>query len=134
MEKSRWIAVVLLFLVFGCAGIQAGKKVTLFDDTARAYLRAIRWGDYEIAYAFKNPQNIDNKPPDFEDLHQIRVTAYNVKQTILSEDKSTILRVVDFQYYRISNVTVKNLVDLQKWEYNEEANRWYLTSEFPNFK
>jgi hypothetical protein len=134
MEKSRWIAVVLLFLVFGCAGIQTGKKVTLFDDTARAYLRAIRWGDYEIAYAFKNPQNIDNKPPDFEDLHQIRVTAYNVKQTILSEDKSTILRVVDFQYYRISNVTVKNLVDLQKWEYNEEANRWYLTSEFPNFK
>jgi hypothetical protein len=134
MEKSRWIAVVLLFLIFGCAGIQTGKKVTLFDDTARAYLRAIRWGDYEIAYAFKNPQNIDNKPPDFEDLHQIRVTAYNVKQTILSEDKSTILRVVDFQYYRISNVTVKNLVDLQKWEYNEEANRWYLTSEFPNFK
>jgi len=134
MDKLKWIACVLLFLIFGCAGIQTGKKMTLFDDTARAYLRAIRWGDYETAYAFKNPQDIDNKMPDFEDMRQIRVTAYNVKQTILSEDKSTILRIVDFQYYRISNVTVKNLIDRQKWEYNEEANRWYLTSEFPDFK
>ena len=134
MDKLKWIALVLVFLIFGCAGIQTGKKMTLFDDTGRAYLRAIRWGDYETAYAFRNIQGTDNKMPDFQDLRQIRVTAYNVKQTILSEDKSTILRIVDFQYYRITNVTVKNLIDNQKWEYDEEANRWYLTSELPDFK
>jgi hypothetical protein len=134
MDKLKWIAVILLFLISGCAGLQTGKRMTLFDDTARAYLRAIRWGDYETAYAFKNPPDLDNKIPDFKDLRQVRVTAYNVKQTILSEDKSTILRIVELQYYRISNVTVKNLIDRQKWEYNEEANRWYLTSEFPDFK
>jgi hypothetical protein len=108
--------------------------MTLFDDTARAYLRALRWGDYEVAYAFKNSSGTDNKPPDFEDLRQIRVTAYDVKQTILSEDQSTIVRLVDFQYYRITNVTVKNLIDRQIWEYDKEANRWYLTSDLPDFK
>jgi hypothetical protein len=134
MDKLRCIAIILAFLIFGCAGIQTGKKMTLFDDTARAYLRAIRWGDYETAYAFKNLQDTDDKMPDFENLRQIRVTAFNVKQTILSEDKSTIVRIVDFQYYRISNVTVKNLIDRQRWEYDQEANRWYLTSDLPEFK
>ena len=134
MDKLKWIAFVLVFLIIGCAGIQTGKRLTLFDDTARAYLRAIRWGDYESAYAFRNLEGADDKVPDFEDLRQIRVTAYDVKQTILTENKSTILRIVDFQYYRISNVTVKNLIDRQKWEYDEKANRWYLTSGLPDFK
>jgi hypothetical protein len=134
MDKLKCVACVVLLLTLGCAGIQTGKRMTLFDDTARAYLRSIRWGDYEAAYAFKNPRGLDSKMPNFEDLHQIRVTDYNVKQTILSEDKSTILRIVDFQYYRISNVTVKNLIDRQKWEYDPEANRWYLTSDLPDFK
>ncbi|MEJ2099917.1 MAG: hypothetical protein P8X68_08060 [Desulfobacterales bacterium] len=134
MNKLKCVVCVVLFLTLGCAGIQTGKRMTLFDDTARAYLRSIRWGDYEAAYAFKNPQTIDRKMPDFEDLRQIRVTAYNVKQTILSEDKTTILRIVDFQYYRTSNVTVKNLIDRQKWEYDPEENRWYLTSGLPDFE
>lgn len=134
MDKLKWIALVLVFLIFGCAGIQTGKKMTLFDETARAYLRALRWGDYETAYAFKNLKSTDDKMPDFENLQQIRVTAYNVKQTILSEDKTAILRIVDFQYYRTSDVTVKNFIDYQKWEYDEKENRWYLISELPEFK
>jgi hypothetical protein len=134
MYPTKWIACVLVFLILGCAGMQTGKKMTLFDDTRRAYLQALRWGDYEAAYAFKNLQGADNQKPDFEDLHRIRVTAFSVKQTIVSEDKSTIVSIVDFQYYRITNVTVKNLIDQQKWEYNEEANRWYLTSGLPAFK
>jgi hypothetical protein len=134
MDKLKFGALVLFFLICGCASIETGKKMTLFDDTARTYLNAMRWGDYETAYAFKKLQGSDDKMPNFEDLNQIRVTAYTVKQTILSEDKSTILRIVDFQYYRISNVTVKNLIDRQKWEYNEKDNRWYLTSAFPDFK
>jgi hypothetical protein len=134
MDKLKFSALVLFILIFGCASIQTGKKMTLFDETARAYLQAMRWGDYETAYAFKKLPDPNDKMPDFQDLNQIRVTAYNVKQTILSEDKSTIVRIVDFQYYRISNVTVKNLIDRQKWEYDGEANRWYLTSEFPDFK
>ena len=134
MDQLKWIAFALIFLILGCAGIQTGEKMALFDDTARAYLRAIRWGDYGAANAFKKSQSPDDKIADFEDLGQIRVTAFNVKETIVSEDKSTIVRMVDFQYYRITNVTVKNLIDRQKWEYDEEANRWYLTSGLPDFK
>ena len=134
MHLSKWIAFVLAFLILGCASIKTGERMTLFDDTARAYLRAIRWGDYQSADAFKKMQGPDSEITDFENLRQIRVTAYTVLKTILSEDKSTIVRVVNFQYYRITDAMVKNLIDRQRWEYDEEANRWFLMSGLPDFK
>jgi hypothetical protein len=45
-----------------------------------------------------------------------------------------VMQIVDFQYYRMSNVTVRTITDGQKWEYDEEKERWYLLSELPNFE
>ena len=55
------------------------------------------------------------------------------KQTIISEDQSKIIQIVDFQYYRLTDVTVKTLIDRQKWEYDEEQGRWFLQSDLPAF-
>jgi hypothetical protein len=134
MDKFKLAICVFVLLIFGCAGIKTGEKLTLFDETSRAYGRAIRWGDYQAAYAFKKLSDTDVKLPDFEDLRQIKVTSYKVKQTIISESKSKILRLVDIQYYKMNNVTVITLKDREIWEYNEEKERWYLTSELPDFK
>ena len=134
MNPPKWVACVWVVLIFGCAGLKTGEKMTLFDDTARAYLRTIRWGDYESANAFKKMQSPGNKTTDFENLRQIRVTDYHILKTILAEDKSSILRIVNFQYYRVTEAKVKNLIDRQSWEYDEEANRWFLMSGLPDFK
>jgi hypothetical protein len=134
MDKFKLAICVFVLLIFGCAGIKTGERLTLFDETSRAYGRAIRWGDYQAAYAFKKLSDTDVKLPDFEDLRQIRVTSYKVKQTIISESKSKILRLVDIQYYKMNDVTVKTLKDREIWEYNAEKERWYLTSELPDFK
>ena len=65
----------------------------------------------------------------------ILVTSYKVKKTIVDpESFSKVLRIVDIQYYRMNNVTVKTLVDRQKWEYDKEKDRWYLLSELPAFE
>jgi hypothetical protein len=107
----------------------------LFDDTSKSYDLAIRWGEYEEAFAFKKLSDKDDKLPDFAEYRQIRVTSYKVKKTIVDEESfSKIFRIVDIQYYRMSNVTVKNLIDQQKWEYNEKLDRWYLMSDLPVFE
>ena len=135
MGNLKWIVFVLVLFIFGCAEVQKREKMSLFDDTTRAYDVAIRWGDYEDAHAFKKLSDRDNKLPDFEKYRQIRVTSYKVKKTILDpESLSKVLRIVDIQYYRMDNVTVKTLVDRQKWEYDEEKDRWYLISELPVFE
>jgi hypothetical protein len=127
--------VVLTLFLMGCAGLDIGKENwKKFEDTSRAYLMALRWGEYETAYGFKRPPNIDDEMPDFPNLRDVRVTFHRVKQTIISEDQMTVNQIVDFQYYRMRNVTVKTITDRQLWEYDEEKERWYLVSDFPDFE
>lgn len=134
MGKLKCTVFVLVLMIFGCAQIKTGQQMTLFDETSRAYDRAIRWGEYEEAFAYRKLSEQDDKLPDFAEYRQIRVTSYKVKKTIVDEESfSKVLRIVDIQYYRMSNVTVKNFIDRQKWEYNEEQDRWYLMSELPVF-
>jgi len=138
MGKLKYSALFLVLLTFGCAGLQLQterKKMALFDKTTKAYDLAIRWAQYEDAFAFKKSPGQDDVLPDFEDYRQVRVTALKVKQTIIDKESlAKVLRIVDIQYYRMSNVSVKNLQNQQKWEYNEDDNRWYLISELPDFE
>lgn len=135
MGKIKDTLFVVVLLIFGCAGIKTGQQMALFDETSRAYDRAIRWGEYEEAYAYKQLSDQDDPLPDFAKYRQIRVTSYKVKKTMVDKDSlSKVLRVVDIQYYRMSNVTVKTFIDHQRWEYNEEKKRWYLMSELPAFE
>ena len=134
MGKLKNTVCVLILLIVGCAGIESRKQMSSFDKTTRAYGRAIRWGQYEEAFAFKRLADKDDNLADFAKYRQIRVTSYKIKKTRISEDFSKVLQIVDIQYYRMSNVTVKNYIDRQKWEYSEEEERWYLTSELPDFE
>jgi hypothetical protein len=134
MGKLKCTVFVLVLLIVGCAGIETRKQMSLFDETSRAYGRAIRWGQFEEAFAFIRLADKDDNLPDFAEYRQIRVTSYKIKKTRIAEDFSKVLQTVDIQYYRMSNVTVKNFIDRQKWEYNEEEDRWYLTSELPDFE
>ena len=135
MSKFKWVVFVLVLLVAGCAKMEINKQMTLYDETTRAYDRAFRWGEYEEAFSYKKLSDQDNKLPDFADYRQIRITAYKVKKTIVDEQGfAKVVRIVDIQYYRMNNVTVKTFVDRQKWEYNEEMDRWYLMSDLPAFE
>jgi hypothetical protein len=133
MSKIAVKGVVFVMLILGCASMKTGEKMSQFDETSRAYIRAIRWGDYEGAYTFKKLTDREVVLPDFEDYRSVKVTNYKVKQTIISEDQSTIIQIIDFQYYRLTDVTVKTLIDRQKWEYDEEQERWFLHSDLPAF-
>jgi hypothetical protein len=127
--------VVLMLLLMGCASLGDEKENwEKFDQTSRSYLLALRWGEYEAAYGFKKLPGVNEKLPDFEDLKDVKVTFYRVKQSIISEDEMIVLQIVDLQYYRMRNVTVKTITDTQKWEYDQEKERWYLVSELPNFE
>ncbi len=88
-----------------------------------------------MAFALKKSSDPNNKLPDFEDYRQVRVTNYKVKKTIIDQESfSKVLRFVDIQYYRMSNVTVNNFTNRQQWEYSEEEDRWHLISELPDFE
>jgi len=135
MNRFQFCAIALVLLMTGCAGMNMDKEGwKKFDETSRSYLLALRWGEYEAAYGFKRLPSVNDKLPDFNDLKDVRVTSYRVKQTIISEDKMMVMQIVDFQYYRMRNVTVRSVIDSERWEYDKEKKRWYLISDLPNFE
>jgi hypothetical protein len=135
MVKFMVKFVVLMLLLMGCAGLaKEEENWRKFDQTSKAYLLALRWGEYEAAYGFRRPPNINDEKPDFQDLSDVRVTSYKVKQTIILENKIIVIQLVDFQYYRMRNVTVRTITDRQKWEYDEEKEKWHLISDLPHFE
>jgi len=134
MNRTKAGLAVFALLIIGCATIETGNRMSLFDDTTRAYDNTLRWGSYEEAYGFKKLSDGDTNLPDFDRYRQIRMTDYIVKQTIVSEDKSKVIRFIDIQYYQTRDVTVRIASDRQIWEYNDQEDRWYLVSDLPDFK
>ena len=127
--------VVLMLMLMGCAGLDMEKENwKKFDQTSNGYLLSYRWGDYDLIPGFRKPPDINEQAPDVQDLSDLRVTSYRVKQTIMSEDQTMVIQVVDFEYYRTRDVTLRNLTDRQRWEYDKEKERWYLTSDLPKFE
>jgi hypothetical protein len=54
----KWV--VFILLIMGCASLADEKENWMkFDETSRAYLLALRWGEFEAAYGFKRPPGID---------------------------------------------------------------------------
>ena len=138
IEMIKFIAksVAVILLVMGCASLDKDEKENWekFDETSRAYLIAIRWGEFEAAYGFKRIPDINTEVPDFQDMRDIKVTSYRVKQTMISEDEMIVIQLVDIQYYRMRDVTVRTITDHQRWEFDREKKRWYLLSDLPNFE
>ncbi|MGD9080825.1 MAG: hypothetical protein PVG96_15870 [Desulfobacterales bacterium] len=135
MIKFMVKIIVPILLLMGCAGLEMEKENwKKFDQTSNAYLLSYRWGDYDVVYGFKKPPNINEQAPEVQDLSDLRVTSYKVKQTVMSKDEKIVIQIVDFEYYRTRDVTLRSLTDHQKWEYDEEKERWYLTSDMPHFE
>lgn len=134
MKRPGASLAIFLLLIVGCATIETGNRMSLFDDTSRAYDSTIRWGSYEDAYGFKKLADSEADFPDFDQYRQIRITDYVPRKTIVSTDKSKVIRFVDIQYYRTRDVTIRVITDRQIWEYDDEADRWFLISNLPDLK
>ena len=88
MGKLKVTMLVMLLLIAGCAGLAGYNKKDKFSQTSRAFEYAMRWTDFESAKAFIRDSETGDKPPDESDLKMIRVTDYQVKKTMVSEDET----------------------------------------------
>ncbi len=119
----------LFLLLAGCAG--SDTKTRSFEATLRAYEQVIRWGDLEKANGFfKEPEEFSLER--HKKLKDIQVNGYVVLSRTPTE--KGVDQVVEIKYTRDASVVVRTITDVQKWVYDEEEERWYLTSKFPHFK
>jgi hypothetical protein len=121
-----------LALVAGCAAL--GTKNDLLTSTLDSYAATIRWGNFEDAASFVDPEMLKAQPLGAVDLArfaQVRVTGYNA-QPLRPNGDNEVRQTVEIELVNNNTQSLRAIVDRQVWRYDEKAKRWWLVSGLPD--
>ncbi len=131
---------IFFIVLAGCASFGDSlessfeKRMHIFEQTTFKYENALRWGYFSVAYDYIKKTDSGQVEPDFGKLRDIRISTYEVLKSTLSGNEQQALRTVEIKYYNINTLIEKTLIIEEKWEFDREEKRWYLLSNFPDFK
>ena len=127
MKTFSWI-LCALFLV-GCA-TSSDRQFSL-NQTLLSYEKAYRWGEFGSLLSFRK----DNDEKDMDTIRRyddLRISGYQTKRSLPSNDNRQLLIDVEISYFQTNDNRIKTVLDKQRWEYDDDAQRWYIISPLPN--
>lgn len=138
MKRGKLLLAVLIpFLLIGCATIKNYTVAGDFEDSVKAYLNLLRWQEFESAQTtYVSVPLQEEYRRKIKEAGELKIVDYRVKKQTCDPAKGEGIVVAEFDYYRLPSVTVKTVVDNQKWTYErrDDTGSWRLTSPAPNFK
>ena len=139
LKKILLIAVIPLLL--GSCSIYKDLKLanigTEFDESSKGYLNLLRWQEYESAVStYVSIPSQEEYREKLKEAGEIRIVDFRVKKLLCDPAKGDATLLAELDYYRPPSVTVKTVVDNQKWSYEGEndARFWRLKTLLPDFK
>lgn len=127
------IALLAAFLASACGTIEKDRQALGLQAATAGYQSALRWGYYETAFGYVNPDLRKGKPVPPE-LKGIRLTGYDVVQPPLIQEKNTATQIVDIEYLHEDRQVIKRLSDRQTWRWDDKLGSWWLQSGLPKFE
>lgn len=131
MGRTSAALLMVGLLLSGCASSFDFRRQDTFEERVRQYGNLIRWSEFEAAEYYLALDASGKRPKGPQD---VRVTDYQVKLMLVSDDARKAGQTVDITYFRSGNPRVKTLTDQQLWEFDDARNDWFLKSGFPDFK
>ena len=130
------IIVLLLTAVLlqGCAAIDDSKKTISLDQSLYYYESAMRWADFTAADSLRRYEGAPAPATDPAKLQRIKITGYDVLNTVPSDDESSVYITVRISYYDEDNLKLTSVTDNQVWQYDAGKNVWYISTPLPVFK
>ncbi|MCG6892965.1 MAG: hypothetical protein LJE65_05115 [Desulfobacteraceae bacterium] len=128
---QRIFVFLLIPALLGCATMGGIRRMQQFNRVQKQYQSYMLRSDLEAASGMLAPDGPESNRLDREEMKLIQVTRYDVKETVVSEDKSTVYQLVEIHYYRNDRPVEKIVQDRQEWGFDEETGQWLLKSGFP---
>ncbi len=134
-QKVLWLLVILAVVVVasGCAKVQTRKRLDSLERTLKDYGRSIRWTDHELASSHQRFKDDPGRRPLERNFDDARVTSYEIIQEVVHDDDHQAEVTVAISYYLENTGVVRDMKNSQHWYFSEEADRWFLDSELPDF-
>jgi hypothetical protein len=130
------ITVLLLtaILLQACAAIDDSKKTISLDQSLYFYESAMRWADFTAANSLRKYEGEPAPATDPDKLKRIKITGYDVLNTVPSDDESSVYITVKISYYDEDILKLTSVTDNQVWRYDAEHDSWHITTPLPVFK
>ena len=138
MKKILLLLLAATFLLMTAVSADAASKrgqAKLLEMAQFKYASAIRWSEFEMAWAHVDPSYRDKNPLsdlEKERLKQIQITGYDKKTEDFLPD-GTVEQSVEIRLINRNTQTERIVMDIQVWRWDEKAKRWWLTTGLPNF-
>jgi len=123
---------ISLCLLAGCA--TPSSKSDQLNSTLESYAATIRWGNFENATAFVDPDTLKDHPLtgiDLQRYQQVRVTGYTAQPPHPIGDNE-IGQMVEISLVNNNTQAARSVLDRQRWRYDEKRKRWLLVTGLPD--
>ena len=139
LGKILLVAVIPL-LLNGCSiykDVKIANIGTEFENVSKGYLNLLRWQEFESALTkYVSVPLQEEYRKKIKEAGEARIVDYRVKKQECDPAGGEATVMAELDYYRPPSVTVKTVVDNQKWSYEGETDKrsWRLQTLLPDFK
>lgn len=127
----RLALIGLVVLLSACADMST--RNTQLDLTLIQYEKALRWSGIEQVNQYRK-EPIHFTPQQLANFKKIKVTGYDVIQTSYRDDQFKqlqVIQLVEVRYVNEDTQVERKFNEQQIWEWDKDANRWWLVSPLP---
>jgi len=131
--KTLFFSLLLTAVLVSCntqRSIKAG-----FEKNFRNYNELVRWHQLEEASLFPADSISAEYRERLKAAKNVAVVDYRVMNIKYDEKKNEAEVKVEIDYYKLSTLSLKTVIDNQKWTYQEKEGKglWRLMSLLPDF-
>lgn len=126
------LGLALLAALSGCATAKS-KRERVMEQTLVNYASAVRWGGFQQALAFVDPETLKQRPVSDLELkryEQVRVSYYHEQPPVVNGNELT--QLVEIGIVNEHTQSERAIIDRQRWRWDEAAQRWWLISGLPD--
>lgn len=131
-NRLGWLLVALIVLLAGCA---ARERSTQLSETLKHYASLIRWSEWAAAADYYDPEKRREDPIselEMKRLAQLRVSGYKERALDITSEGRRARQTIEIRLYNVHTMAERVIVDHQAWRWDEEAQRWWLTTGLPD--
>ena len=125
---------VLLLILSACGDAVIRERVEDLDYAIDNYAYALRWSRSNDAVAYHKNRDGSKPAIDVSAMEVIRVTGFTIREKTLNSDNTGASVKGELSYYHNDYATLRTIEYSQSWWYEPESKKWYLDSEFPQFR
>ena len=128
MEETRmrrslgWI--LLLALLLSCRTLDPWGDRRHLKESQLSYTQMMRWGDFERASAFVDPEERERFFREAEALADVRVSDYEIGSLDIEDDTASVR--VRYRVYSLASLYESEVLEVQDWYFDEDEGRWQV--------